>query len=378
MESTDEELMLKILSQEADDEDYERFRILLAEDECFKREYKQLGKAWYCGKYAGKWGRIEEDKGWRKIERYRLRHQRRIGFRYVAAMLILALGTGLFFMLGGDKQMEAEKQFAQHTRSGQVVLKLVSGEKVELNSGNTQTFLEGGVPVQADSSMLVYRPQITSAELVYNELFVPVGGEYRLTLSDGTVVCMNSASWLKYPVTFGAENRTVELVGEAYFEVAADTTRPFQVITSELKVQVLGTSFNVASYKEETTSSVTLLKGKVAVEQDRQVVCLTRNAQLTLDKKTGKSVVRSVDADKICAWTKGMLYFDGMDLEELGEKLERWFGVEFLFTSEKLRHLKFSGALCKYDSLAYNLSLLEATTDIQFILKDKIVEIRQH
>ena len=374
---TDEELILQILSQEADDEEYERFQELLAEDELLKKEYEQIGRAWYCGKYAGKWGRIEENKGWQRIENYRMRYKRRIYFRYVAAMLILALGTGMFFMFREGRQVVGDEPFG-NTGIGQVVLKLASGEKVELNSCGRQVFSEGGVSVQADSAMLVYHPQTISAEPLYNELFVPIGGEYQLTLSDGTVVHMNSDSRLKYPVIFGPEDRTVELTGEAYFEVTTDSTRPFRVLTPELGVQVLGTSFNVTSYVDEGTSMVTLLCGRVSVNQNGQVVCLTPNEQLRLDKETGETIVQVVDANKICAWTKGILYFDGMTLGDLGEKLRRWFGVEFFFTSEKLKHLKFSGALSRYASITYNLELIEATTDIQFLLKDKTVEIRQH
>lgn len=373
--NTDEELILRILSQEADGEEYEGFQKLLAEDELLKKEYEQIGRVWYYGKYTGKWGRIDENKGWRKIENYRIRRTRRIYFRYIAAMLILALGAGIFFMLREGRPVVEDGVFG-NTGTGQVILKLASGKKVELKSCGVQAFSEGGVSVQADSAMLVYRPQIVSAEPLYNELFVPVGGEYRLTLSDGTVVYMNADSRLKYPVTFGPEDRTVELTGEAYFEVTADSTRPFHVITSELGVQVLGTSFNVSSYVDDGTSMVTLLYGKVAVNQNGQVVCLTPNEQLMLDKKTGQTIVRSVDANRICAWTRGILYFDGMTLEDLGEKMGRWFGVDFFFTSEKLKHLKFSGALNRYAPITYNLELIEATTDIQFLLKDKTIEIR--
>lgn len=371
----DEEFILRILSQEADEEEYKRFRQRLIEDEHLKKEYERLGKVWYYGKYAGKWRCIEENKGWRRIESGRMRTKRRIYFGYVAAMLIVALGVGVFYMFGKGGQL-AENQSLGNMETGRIILKLASGEKVELNTPNEQLFLEGGVAVQADSSRLVYRPQAVSGELLYNELFVPVGGEYRLTLSDGTVVYMNSDSRLKYPVNFGPEERRVELTGEAYFEVTADSTRPFCVATSRLGIQVLGTSFNVSSYAEDRTSMVTLLCGKVAVNQNGQIVYLTPNEQLRLDKETGRTVVQSVDAEKICAWTKGILYFDGMTLEDLGEKLRRWFGVDFFFTSEKLKYLKFSGALNKYASLAYNLALIEATTDIQLVLKDRTVEIR--
>ena len=132
------------------------------------------------------------------------------------------------------------------------LLVLSSGVKVELDNRGEETIQEKGLPILNEKDYIDYSKQDHDSQIknvVYNELIVPTGGEYRLILSDGTIVYMNSESRLKYPVKFVGDERIVELEGEVYFEVVRDEEHPFVVYANQLNVRVLGTGFNVMVYK---------------------------------------------------------------------------------------------------------------------------------
>lgn len=378
-----EDLIYRILAGEASEEEELACRKRIAEDEAERQEFERIERIWYKGKYAGKWESIDEEKAFRRLENgrtHRIRLKKKLYWN-IAAIGLFVLGAGLFALFKARPARPIPMaEVAEPIYPGQpkALLVLASGEKVELGTSSRKEIAESGVTIQGDSAGLVYHSLDLPAEQVFNELIVPKGGEYRLCLSDGTVVYLNSESRLKYPAGFTGERREVELEGEAYFEVTPDKEHPFLVNTGELCVRVLGTGFNVSAYREENVSGVTLAHGAVVVGEAGKETSLKPDEQFILDKSTGKTSVQQVDANKICAWKSGMLYFEGMALEELVIKLNRWFDAQFFFTAEELKHLKFTGALCKYASLAYNLSLLEATTNIQFVLKDKVVEIGQH
>ena len=129
-------------------------------------------------------------------------------------------------------------------------------------------------------------------EMLFNTITIPRSGEYKLVLSDGTKVWLNSASKLKYPVAFTGGQRKVFLEGEAYFEVAADTVHPFLVETSGMSVTVMGTGFNVMAYPEEMEAAVTLVHGKVGVQTDHRQQILQPDEQYVFQTTTRRGTVR--------------------------------------------------------------------------------------
>lgn len=148
--------------------------------------------------------------------------------------------------------------------------------------------------------------------VVYNELIVPTGGEYRLILSDGTIVYMNSESRLKYPVKFVGDERIVELEGEVYFEVVRDEEHPFVVYANQLNVRVLGTGFNVMVYKQDSRTEVTLVNGKVDVRNGDISEILEPSQQFVMDYGSREYQVRSVNVSTYVDWKSGILNFDTM------------------------------------------------------------------
>ena len=245
--------------------------------------------------------KFDRSVGWEKS--LQKRRQRTMGrqiqthrrvLRWVAVMTLVC-GVGVAAMLYWEQKTEVGSMVAQNevVQGGtRAILTLADGKVVDLEKTKggivekqsaTNIFNQGG--------NLVYKDSLVQAveKAVFNKVTVPRGGEFKLTLSDGTVVHLNSETVLSYPVRFAGDTREVELHGEAYFEVAKDAARPFIVKTSHYNIEVLGTRFNVADYDNDMSVHTTLVEGKVAVSGPgvRQRI-LQPNEQFVLDKNTGK------------------------------------------------------------------------------------------
>lgn len=380
-----EDLIYRILAGEANVEEQEEFEIWLREDDEHRVFFEKIERAWYTGKYAARWKNVEMSAAWKAVEDQRelgqRRYFRRIGWSVAAAVAVLVVFTWVMF-LGGEKSPETVIAQSVIGRPGEskALLVLSSGTKVELNSQIGDTIREEGRSILNERDYIDYSRQDNDSqvkEVVYNELIVPAGGEYRLVLSDGSVVYMNSESRLKYPVKFIEDKRVVKLEGEAYFDVTHDEQHPFIVHTEQLNVKVLGTGFNVMAYKGDARTEVTLVHGKVDVKSKNISEILTPSRQFVMNNDTREYEVRSVNVNTYVDWKNGILNFDAMPLEELGEKVSRWYGVKFFFSKESLKYLKFSGAFKKYNNIDYILDLIEATTDVSFELKGDVVIVNE-
>lgn len=369
-------IILKALEGCLSEEEKKIFLEFLEKESDFKMQYEQMSRMWHYGKYAGKWHQLNEKKAWNQIM---ARRSKKLGRKWlgwsVAASVALFLGVAVFSLVNREYTGVIQEAVTLSGNKSGAYLVLSSGAKVQLDGSFEQVISEEGIIIQGDSAKLVYEGSISDSKEKYNELVIPKGGEYQLTLSDCTVVYLNADSRLKYPVSFGKDCRLVELEGEGYFEVAHDADRPFIVHTQELDVNVLGTGFNVQSYKEDAEVAVTLVHGKVAIKEAQKRVVLKPDEQLVFNKHNKEINVQKVDARTIAAWTKGTMVFDSMSLSDLAVKLNRWFGVDFFFTSEKLKHLKFTGTFKKYSDIEYILSLIEATTNIRLSLRGNAVVV---
>lgn len=377
-----EDLIYRVLAGEASGEERQELEEWVQESEEHQSFFREVERAWYTGKYSVKWKNVEMSTAWQAVERKRGSRRRgrvmRVGWS-VSAAVVLLLGMTWMLLPSGKKAPVVAVQPVVKPGESKAVLVLSTGVQVALGSERTDTIREKGVAILNEEDYIDYsrRDDAGETEAVYNELIVPVGGEYRLVLADGSVVYMNSASRLKYPVRFTGGERLVELEGEAYFEVTKNEAHPFVVRTKRLDVTVLGTGFNVMAYRKDARTEVTLVNGKVDVTSGKISEVLTPNRQFVMNNESGEYEVRSVDAKAYAAWKGGTLNFDAMPLDELGDKLGRWYGVSFFFSSERLKQLKFTGAFRKYNDMDYILSLIEATTDVTFKINGNVIIVNE-
>ena len=207
-------------------------------------------------------------------------------------------------------------------------------------------------------------------------LMVPLRGEYRLVLGDGTKVWLNSASSLNYPVQFAEKERCVELDGEAYFEVTPDPERPFIVKSGGVQTRVLGTAFNFSAYRGENASTITLLTGKVAVSAPGHAErVLLPGQQLKYDAENRKTVIKEVDAEDFVVWKDGLFLFNDCGLEEIIPRLSRWYGVTFHYDREKFGDLKFYIKTRRYEDIGTILNLLKLTENVTYSIEGNEVTL---
>ena len=173
--------------------------------------------------------------------------------------------------------------------------------------------------------------QHSSSEVAYVQHYAPIGTHEEVILSDGTHVWLNAGSLLVYPSTFTGNSRNVFLAGEAYFDVIKDKKRPFIVSTNFLKMKVLGTTFNVSAYPEDSQVSATLETGilKVMVNDRPEVYLLKPDDQLIYSSLTGKVIQQKVNVSLHTEWRKGGLLFTNVPFSDIMRTLERMYGVKF-------------------------------------------------
>ena len=179
---------------------------------------------------------------------------------------------------------------------------------------------------------------------VFNTVLTPRGGQYQLVLSDGTKVWLNSASSLKYPVTFTAAKREVELSGEAYFEVAHNQHKPFMVVSNGQTVEVLGTHFNINAYQDEQATKTTLLEGSVKVLTKGVSSKIKPGEQV--QQTNGKLTVSECDLEEAVAWKNGFFYFKDDNIKTIMRQLSRWYDVEIKYEGQ-IPEREFSGQMNK-------------------------------
>lgn len=198
--------------------------------------------------------------------------------------------------------------------------------------------------------------QPKSAALAYFETTTPMGAQTKVVLPDQSVVWVNAGSTLRYGSDFNTNGRSVQLDGEAYFEITRDSLKPFIVKSKRLDIKVLGTSFNVKAYGMDETTDVTLVSGKVNVSLRDEVahagdVTLTPNRKLSFNKQTNKVRVSEVDAKDALSWMDGSLKFSEQPFMSIAKDLERKFNVRICVESDPLRKEIFSGSFTKDYSL---------------------------
>ena len=327
----------------------------------------------------------DREKMWQVIEQYRgegMNRRRIPAWRWVAAVMLPLLLGGTLWMNLREKREMLVAEVVPEIEAGtpRAVLLMEQGERIDLSLFAGDTILnKGDVRIRLDSSKSVTYERVTGtpAKIEYNTIIVPRKGEYQLILADGSKVYLNSESKLRFPTRFEGKERRVYLEGEGYFEVAKDTAKPFIVEAKEVDVRVLGTSFNVSAYVSEQAVRTTLVDGKVRVG-DR----LTGKGEIIVpgqqaEWEDGTFTTKEVDTSIYTAWINGKFYFEGATLEEITSQLERWYDIDFFFTSEKVKRFAFAGVINKEYSANKIFSIIEKTTRVRFNVNGRVVTVSE-
>lgn len=322
----------------------------------------------------------DKQRMWGKVYRHVVSSRRKRMLRRwsaVAAVLVPAVLVPVLFLYFGRNRY-AEPEVVQVAGNRQVELLLNDGRVIEVQGiGKDSVLVEKGAGILLDTSRcIVYTArQDGSRVLVYNTLRVPRCCEYHLVLADGTQVWMNSESELRFPVDFVGQERRVFLKGEAYFQVAKDTGKPFRVEAGEMQVEALGTGFDVNAYRDGDRYMATLVEGRVRVSRGQTEGGQVLNPGEQAILQGGELSIAKVNTEDVTGWKEGRFVFSNMTLEEISKQLERWYDVEINFQDAQVSAYRFTGVMKRYNSLSQLIVLVEETTNVKFQVNGRNVLI---
>ena len=207
-----------------------------------------------------------------------------------------------------------------------------------------------------------------------NTLTTPRAYRYNLVLADGTKVWLNAASSITFPTAFIRKERTVVITGEAYFEVAKDTKRPFKVFVNDMEVKVLGTHFNINSYQDEGNIKTTLLEGSVLLSKKDKKVVLKPGEQGQVSNSGSLKMVSGVNLESVMAWKKGNFYFENADLQTVLKEISRWYNVSVVYEKGVPKRF-FDGEIQREIKLSVLLKTLEKSNDIHFKIEGNTIKV---
>ena len=353
------------------------------EESDFNRQiFDELAKGSSLSRSYDEYRNIHREQVWNAIEKQIVPQGRQLSLQwvgYAASVIILVVAGWFIFQMSDNKNVVQEgKKVARITPGTQkAILYLDNGEQVVLADNNTvvvEDSLSGRIE-QVDKS-LVYQTESTVKEERLNVLEIPNGGEFQVTLADGTKVCLNAGTKLTYPIAFVGKERRVRLEGEGYFEVKRDENKPFIVEINGMEVKVLGTSFNLRSFAADNRSTATLISGKIEVKTSSRRVELSPNHQADLWVGENKLDVREVDAAVYSAWTKGRFVFRRERLETILDDVSRWYNVTVFYEQSSAKDILFSGIMERYADISKTLEMLEKTGKVSFIIDEQKIIVR--
>lgn len=307
-----------------------------------------------------------------------------------AAVVTVFLTIGFF----------AKNQLAQTFEANTTVISQENERKEEnknititLSDGSTKSINQNGEEVLKDSEgkiiankasdILIFNTDSSSntADLVFNEIFIPKGQTFKIKLADGTLVWLNADSKLRFPQSFGSasETRTVYLTGEAFFEVTKNEKQPFIVNANDVNVKVLGTRFNVSSYETDHAIATTLVEGSVSIFETsapENKLQLTPSFQANFDKSNGTLSKQKVDTAIYTSWMQNRLYINGLNFLQILKKLERMHNVSFINNAPGLDKEVYQGEF-ENETIESILKTIALSTPFTYKIEQNIITINQ-
>jgi transmembrane sensor len=298
-------------------------------------------------------------------------------FALIASVLfILSILTFLYLENTHFSRQTVAKNIEQHDvfpGGYKAILTLYDGKKIELHEKGLQTALwqnKVNISRRTAGELVYHNTSANKGTNVRNILETPRGGQYKLVLPDGTKVWLNSSSRLTYTILFTGKERQVKLIGEAYFEVAKDPSKPFKVFTSHQIVEVLGTHFNISAYPEENKDQTTLLEGKVKIHHKKSNRTMKPGQEAILNYKDHKIELHKADIEKNMAWKNDEFIFNGENLQSIMRSISRWYDVDIVFQNNGDQS-KYWGTVSRKKNLSSVLKMLESTGKIKFQIKGR-------
>ena len=376
-----EDWLIAFLSGELDEREEENVRVWLEASQENRNAYESLMKDYLRIRWVQEDVHIREEQA-KKIIFSSLKKKRNLTPYYgVAASIAVLLIVTLFFFIREDKQVVSEKLVVSEIKpiQSKAMLVLSTGEQIQLTKSTQKIQEQDGSVLKIDSVMGVQYDALSTQRVekpIYNKIVVPRGGEYFVTLSEGTKVWLDADSELEYPVFFSGDFREVKLKGNAYFCVTKKNDKPFVVRAGEFSLKVYGTEFNVNAYDLQNIETV-LVNGSIGFKANISTPerMMAPNELAVSDSRTGQSEIHQVDIYPYIAWKNQNIVFVNERLESIMEKMARWYDVTVFFQDESLKDLRFDCNMRRYTDIRDLFFFLEKTSNARFALNGRTVVI---
>lgn len=321
------------------------------------------------------YAKIDQEKSWEKISKQvpELKSKvikLRTVLKWAAVIMLPLLATT--YML--NEVYWAKDPVIVEAGSPKATLELSNGKTIYLEDYQGKDIKSGKEKLASniDNELVYQQGDATEEVLKYNTIKTPIQGEYFMQLSDGTKVWLNAQTEIQFPEKFGKNKREVKLIsGEAYFAVAKDQNRPFDVYLNDgSKVEVLGTEFNVMAYQDEAEIQTTLVEGSVQFSKESEEVILVPGEQVGLNLASNEMEVREVKTSIYTAWKDGKFVFNRESMESVLRKMSRWYGVKVICDDEAVLKRRISGVTDRYEDIDKLIGLIEEVSPIELELED--------
>lgn len=301
---------------------------------------------------------------------------------YVAAasIALLLIATAIIILTGRRQHIQpAGSSLVQQDvppGGNKAVLTLSNGRKIILDSNANGLLAQQGnmQVINLSGGQLAYQGNNNSnpatEEASFNTLTTPRGGQYEVTLPDGSKVWLNAASSLRYPTSFFGKQRRVTLSGEAYFAVVHNSSKPFIVTVNGTDIKDVGTEFNVKAYDDgQEGIMATVVKGAVSVSDNKNGVLLTAGNQAQISAGSGIKVSPVPDIKKVIAWKNGLFWFDEESITTVMRQIARWYNVDVVYQGNITA--RFSGSIHRDVNVSVVFKVLEETGGVHFKIEGR-------
>lgn len=311
--------------------------------------------------------------------RLRVTKRRRLVYSSLAAAVVAGMiATGVYVSQSGKKTAPVAAIHAKALVPGsdKAMLTLADGTVIPLDSANNGALAkQGSTQIMNRNGALSYNSGGQSSEVMYNTVATPHGGQYQLTLADGSRVWLNAASSIRFPTAFTGREREVEITGEAYFEIAQQADMPFRVKVHNVEVNVLGTSFNIMAYQDEQSIKTTLVDGAVQLKHGNNTSILKPGLQASLSAKEDQFVISQADMEQALAWKEGKFRFRNTNIRTIMRQLSRWYDIEVSYQGD-MADIDLTGVISRREEAGKLLKALEATQRVQFEVSGNNVTVK--
>ncbi len=302
----------------------------------------------------------------------------------IAASIIVILGVTALFRFQSESEISRfASQIKVNPQIGFTQLLLASDQVIKIETQESKiAYSPNGQKINIDEQGSIEQ-QITSGAKAYNTVVVPYGKRSKITLPDNSTIWLNSGTKLVYPAQFASEKREVYLEGEAIFDVTPNKQQPFHVVTRQVDIKVLGTSFDLCAYADDSIVSTVLVHGSVELSYNKSSIfgvskeMMTPGMLAAYNTKSKSMAQQNVDTKDFLSWKEGYLIMEKKSLGSIIRKLSRYYNVSIEIENQELLDETFSGQLDLRASAIDVLKLISEAIDIEIEQSGQSIRIKK-